>query len=99
MKDNGKKCCAQGGAQEAFSYLKGKLKARGLHGAGQIRVSQSGCLGRCALGPCIVVYPEGLWYTYRANADLDEIIEQALCADQVIPRLKYCRRSVNSAYR
>ena len=46
----------------------------GLSGAGKIRVNQSGCLDRCEEGPVCVVYPEGTWYTYVDEMDVDEII-------------------------
>lgn len=91
LKDNGRKCCANADAKQAFAYLKEKMIERGVHGAGQIRVSQSGCLGRCALGPCIVVYPEGLWYTYHALTDIDEIVEQILSANPIISRLNIAK--------
>jgi (2Fe-2S) ferredoxin len=58
-----------------------------LHGPGKIRVSKSGCLGRCAEGPCIVIYPEGLWYTYSSFADIDEIIENYLLNGKMVEHL------------
>jgi len=54
------------------------------HGPGKIKVSKSGCLGRCALGPCIVVYPEGIWYRYSSNADIDNIINHHLMQDKIV---------------
>ncbi len=89
----GKTCCASGGGADAFAYLNKNLKAKGLSGPGKIRVSQSGCLGRCRLGPCVVIYPEGIWYTYTKTADLDEIIEthfekgEVCKALQIVPSL------------
>lgn len=74
QKVSGKTCCANSGGEPFFEYLSTTLKARGLSGAGKIRVSRSGCLGRCKRGPCLVVYPEGVWYTYSSFDDLDEII-------------------------
>jgi (2Fe-2S) ferredoxin len=49
-----------------------------MHGPGKIRVSKSGCLGRCNSGPCIVIYPEGIWYSYSSFEDIDRIIESHL---------------------
>ena len=83
----GKMCCANAGAESTVDYLKTQLCARGLHGEGLVRVSQSGCLGRCRLGPCIVIYPEGVWYTYRSTEDIDEIIGQHLVLGQIVERL------------
>lgn len=87
QKDTGKVCCANSGGKDSFHHLKLALKALDLHGAGKIRVSQSGCLGRCGLGPCLVIYPEGVWYTYQTLADIDEIISKHLILSQTVDRL------------
>jgi (2Fe-2S) ferredoxin len=78
QKAPGKTCCANTGGALFFKYFKKALKAHGINGPGEVRVSQSGCLGRCSLGPCLVIYPEGVWYTYTSVDDLDEIITQHL---------------------
>lgn len=70
-----------------FDHLKAKLVELGLHGAGKVRVSKSGCLGRCGVGPCIVIYPEGVWYTYTSFDDIDEIITTHLVDGGMVPRL------------
>jgi len=87
QKSVGKPCCAVSGGEPFFDYLKKKLKENGLHGPGKIRISKSGCLGRCGEGPCLVIYPEGLWYTYKTFADLDEIIQCHLLEGQIVKRL------------
>ena len=87
QKSAGKQCCANTGGEPFFDYLKMKLKQFDLHGPGKIRVSRSGCLGRCGEGPCIVIYPEGVWYTYTSYEDLDEIIETHLLAGNTVARL------------
>lgn len=83
----GKQCCANSGGEEFFNHMKAKLLEQGLHGPGKVRVSKSGCLGRCSSGPCIVVYPEGTWYTYSSLADIDRIIESDLLNGQVVEPL------------
>jgi (2Fe-2S) ferredoxin len=40
------------------------------------RVNMAGCLDRCEDGPCLVVYPAGIWYRIESRADVDAIIEQ-----------------------
>jgi len=87
QKAAGKTCCANGGAEEVFDYLKARLLELHLHGPGKIRVSKSGCLGRCSSGPCIVVYPEGIWYNYSSYNDIDEIINKHLLENQKVERL------------
>lgn len=83
----GKPCCANSGGEEFFTYMKSRLVALGLHGPGKIRISKSGCLGRCALGPCLVIYPEGIWYTYSSFTDIDAIINAHLVSGVVADEL------------
>ena len=83
----GKACCANSGGEVFFDYLKTRLLELEMFGPGKVRVSKSGCLGRCSLGPCIVVYPEGTWYTYASMADIDDIIESHLIHNKVVSQL------------
>lgn len=87
QKAAGKQCCANSGGEEFFDYMKSKLLELDLHGPGKIRVSKSGCLGRCSSGPCIVIYPEGVWYSYSSFADIDHIIESHLIAGETVEQL------------
>lgn len=87
QKAPGKTCCANAGGEPFFDYMKTRLKQLDLHGAGKIRMSQSGCLGRCKRGPCLVIYPEGVWYSYTSNDDIDEIIQTHLIDGHVVERL------------
>jgi (2Fe-2S) ferredoxin len=56
-------------------------------GEGKYRASKSGCLGRCALGPVCVVYPEGLWYSYVDDSDVQEIIDSTVLKGEIVARL------------
>lgn len=87
QKDSGKKCCANSGGDDFFVYMKNQLSAKNLHGPGKIRVSKSGCLGRCSMGPCLVVYPEGVWYTYSSFDDIDKIINSHLISEKIVDEL------------
>jgi (2Fe-2S) ferredoxin len=87
-REDGSACCANHDAQAMRDYAKERVKALGLAGPGKVRVNQAGCLDRCALGPCIVIYPEGTWYTYVDKEDIDEIIERHLIGGEVVERLK-----------
>lgn len=71
----------------AVDYLKEHAKKMGLMGKGKLRISQSGCLGRCNEGPVMVLYPQGRWYTYANDNDLQEILEEELVNDRVVERL------------
>lgn len=81
-------CCANFNAQAMRDYAKDKIKKMKLAGKGRCRVNNAGCLDRCKEGPVLVVYPEGIWYTYKNEADLDEIVEEHLQQGQVVERLK-----------
>lgn len=87
QKAAGKQCCANTGGELFFDYMKTKLLELGLHGPGKIRVSKSACLGRCSVGPCIVIYPDGVWYNYATMTDIDEIIDNHLIAGHPVERL------------
>ncbi len=88
LRDDGRQSCQQCGAQALRDYVKERVKALGLAGPGQVRVNNAGCLDRCEQGPVLVVYPEGTWYSYVDKEDLDEIIEEHLCRDKIVERLK-----------
>ena len=87
QKKPGKQCCQDNNASEMREYAKSRIKALGQHGFGQIRINKAGCLGRCAEGPAIVIYPEGTWYTYDCREDIDELIEEALLKGNIVKHL------------
>ena len=92
QRDGGRTCCNDKGASDIREYAKGRVKALGLaQGDGvraRVRINQAGCLDRCDEGPCIVVYPEAVWYSYVDRADVDEIIEQHLQQGRIVERLR-----------
>lgn len=65
--------------------MKKQAKAMDL---GRVRINAAGCLDRCELGPAVVVYPDGIWYRYEDEADVDEILESHLKKGVVVERLK-----------
>ena len=87
QKKPGKRCCNNAGATELCDYAKSQLKKLGLVDKMNIRVNKSGCLGRCSLGPCLVIYPEGVWYYYETQRDIDEILEKHLLNGEIVSRL------------
>jgi (2Fe-2S) ferredoxin len=64
-------CCMDKGAERLRNYMKRRAKEMGLK---DVRINGAGCLDRCELGPCIVIYPEGVWYSPKNEADVDEIL-------------------------
>jgi (2Fe-2S) ferredoxin len=80
--------CANCGSQKLQEYAKKRVKALGLAGPGHVRINKAGCLERCEEGPVIVVYPEGIWYTYVDESDIDEIVESHLRNGKIVERLR-----------
>ncbi len=90
QRENGEACCGNHRAQQARDYVKNKVKELGISSRlNRIRINSAGCMDRCDEGPVIVVYPEGTWYTYVDEKDLDEIIEQHLKYGRLVERLKF----------
>jgi (2Fe-2S) ferredoxin len=89
QREDGSACCNNHGAQKARDYVKDKVKELGIaNRLNKIRINSAGCMDRCEEGPVIVVYPEGTWYTYVDEKDLDEIIDEHLKNGRVVERLK-----------
>jgi (2Fe-2S) ferredoxin len=89
QRPEGEDCCNNHQAQAARDYVKDKVKQLGLSTDKRtMRINSAGCLGRCELGPVLVVYPEAVWYNYVDQSDLDEIIEEHLKNGRVVERLK-----------
>ncbi|MFD1558913.1 ferredoxin [Paraburkholderia silviterrae] len=83
--------CANCNAQAMQEYAKKRVKELGLAGPGKVRINKAGCLDRCEEGPTVVVYPEGTWYTYVDESDIEEIVVSHLQNGQVVERLKIDR--------
>jgi (2Fe-2S) ferredoxin len=69
--------CAAKGSESLRDYMKARVKEAGIPHA---RVNMAGCLDRCEDGPCVVIYPAGVWYRIESRADVDAIIDQHLVA-------------------
>ncbi len=81
--------CGRCGSARLRAYFKARVKSLGLNeGPERVRINTAGCLDRCEEGPCLVVYPEGIWYTYVDESDLDEIIQSHLIEGRVVERLR-----------
>jgi len=76
--------CAARGSEGLRDYLKARAKELGLKG---VRINSAGCLDRCELGPVMVIYPEGVWYSYATHADIDEILAIHLLEGGRVERL------------
>ena len=67
--------CAAGGSEKLRDYMKARVKEMGLAG---VRVNTAGCLDRCELGPCLVIYPQGVWYRIHTTEDVDAVLNTHL---------------------
>ena len=69
--------CAAGGSETLRDYMKARAKELGIP---RLRVNSAGCLDRCELGPCLVIYPEGVWYRIGSTADVDRVLAEHVLA-------------------
>jgi (2Fe-2S) ferredoxin len=77
-------CCKEKNSEALRNYMKDKAKELGLK---NVRINNSGCLDRCEQGPVMVIYPEGVWYTYKTKEDVDEILTTHLKHNGRVSRL------------
>ncbi len=54
---------------------------------GTIRVNRAGCLGQCAQGPTVVIYPVGTWYGHVTETDVEEIVREHIVNGRTVERL------------
>lgn len=76
--------CAAAGSEKLRDYMKVRAKEMGLP---KVRVNLAGCLDRCELGPCMVIYPEGIWYKITSPADVDAVLERHVRDGGRVPEL------------
>ena len=77
-------CCADKGSEELRDYMKNRARELGLK---RVRINNAGCLDRCELGPTVVVYPEGVWYSVANKEDIDEVLQTHLVQGGRVERL------------
>jgi (2Fe-2S) ferredoxin len=88
QREDGSQCCQNYDAHAMRDYAKQRIKELGLAGPGGVRINTAGCLDRCPEGPVLVIYPQGVWYTYVDQEDIDEIIHEHLTHGRIVERLK-----------
>jgi (2Fe-2S) ferredoxin len=82
--DNPRGSCRAKGSEPLRNYMKARVKELGI---ASTRINVAGCLDRCELGCTMVIYPEGVWYTYGTKDDVEEIIERHLQKGEIVERL------------
>lgn len=79
--------CTSSGSQRIQETFKKLIKAYGLDN--EVRIVQTGCFGLCALGPVVIVYPDGTFYSQVTTDDVEEIVESHLLKGHIVERLVY----------
>lgn len=79
--------CAMEGAMDIANTIKNELKRHRIDN--EIEVIRTGCLGLCDLGPIVIIYPEGTFYSKVDVKDISEIVEEHLVNGRVVKRLAY----------
>ena len=79
--------CSSSGSVNLHDKLAEELKAKGLDE--EIKIVMTGCFGLCALGPIMIVYPEGTFYSRVTVDDIPEIVDEHLAKGRIVERLVY----------
>ena len=79
--------CTSSGSQRIIERLEKEIAANGL--SEEVGVVKTGCFGLCALGPIMIVYPEGTFYSMVQEDDIPEIVSEHLLKGRVVTRLLY----------
>ena len=79
--------CTSSHSGELIDALNANIKEKGLEE--EIQVVRTGCFGLCALGPIMIVYPEGCFYSEVKVDDIPEIVEEHLLKGRIVKRLLY----------
>ena len=79
--------CTSSGSVKIAAMMEEEIAKKGL--AEEVKVVRTGCFGLCALGPVMIVYPEGTFYSRVKLEDVPEIVEEHLLKGRVVDRLVY----------
>ncbi|MBE5878831.1 MAG: NADH-quinone oxidoreductase subunit NuoF [Lachnospiraceae bacterium] len=79
--------CTSSGSQQIIDTFEAEIKKNGLEE--EVSVVRTGCHGLCALGPIVLVYPEGSFYSMVKKEDVAEIVSEHLLKGRVVTRLLY----------
>ena len=79
--------CTSSGSQRIIDRLEKEIAAHGL--SDEVGVVKTGCFGLCALGPIMIVYPEGTFYSMVQEDDIPEIVAEHLLKGRIVKRLLY----------
>ncbi len=87
--------CTSSNSEKIIEKLHEEINAKGLEK--EVNVVRTGCFGLCALGPIMIVYPEGAFYSMVTPEDVPEIVEEHLLKGRIVKRLLYKETVVDDA--
>ncbi len=79
--------CTSSGSAKIIEEFEKEIAATGL--TDEVRVVKTGCFGLCALGPVVIIYPEGSFYSRVDPKDVKEIVDEHLLKGRIVRRLLY----------
>ena len=79
--------CTSSGSEQIIKSLEKEIELAGL--SEEVKVIKTGCFGLCALGPIMIVYPEGCFYSMVKKEDIPEIVQEHLLKGRIVKRLLY----------
>ncbi len=79
--------CTSSHSAEIIAEFEKEIAEKGL--ADEIKVIRTGCFGLCALGPIVVVYPEGAFYSQIKVEDVPEIVDEHLIKGRIVKHLLF----------
>ncbi len=79
--------CTSSGSEKLITKFEQEIKNTGLDN--EVKVIRTGCFGLCALGPIVIVYPEGSFYSRVEEQDVTEIVSEHLLKGRIVTRLLY----------
>lgn len=79
--------CTSSGSPKIIERLQAEIKANGLED--EVEIVKTGCFGLCALGPIMIVHPEGTFYSMVKEDDIPEIVTEHLKGGNPVKRLLY----------
>ena len=77
--------CSSSNSPKIIEAFERELKAQGMDQ--EARVVKTGCFGLCAMGPVVLIYPEGAFYTHVTPDDVPEIVSEHIVKGRIVQRL------------
>ncbi len=79
--------CTSSGSAKIIEAFEDEIRQVGLEN--EVKVVRTGCFGLCALGPVVIIYPEGSFYSRVNPDDVKEIVDEHLLKGRIVKRLLY----------